>query len=293
MKYSYYPGCSMEGTGIEYHKSLTYVNGAIGMEFMEIPDWNCCGATAGHAVSKELGAALPARNVALCERQNLGLPIVVPCAACYSRMKYAVHMARSGESEALSRLIEMPIKGDLDILSLLDAYGTAQAAAAIKAAVKKPLTGLKAACYYGCLFSRPAHITGTENVEDPQGMDEIIRLTGAETVDWSFKTECCGGAHHVDLPENSRPLLHRIYKNARANGAEAIVTACPLCLMNLDMRQGAVNKEYSENFDIPVYFITELLAAAMGASLKECGISTHFHPASSLIERVISGKGEA
>lgn len=293
MKYSYYPGCSMEGTGIEYHKSLTYVNKAIGMEFIEIPDWNCCGATAGHSKSSELGAALPARNVALCEQQGLGLDIAVPCAACYSRMKYAVNMARGDENAKLSRLIEMPIKGDLEVFSLLDVYSTAQAAETIKAAIKNPLEGLKVTCYYGCLFSRPTHVTGAEDVENPQAMDEILRMTGAETVDWAFKTECCGGAHHVDLPEDSRPLLRRIYKNAKANGAEAIVTACPLCMMNLDMRQGAVSKQFNENYDVPIYFITELLAVSMGASIKESGINTHFHPAQQLIQTALSGRREA
>lgn len=291
MRYSYFPGCSMDATGIEYGKSLSYVNRKIGVQFEEIPDWNCCGATAGHAVSRELGMALPARNVALCEAQGLGLPIAVPCASCYSRMKHAVHKARGAENEKLSRLIEMPIKGDLDIVSLLDVYNAPQARDAIQNAVTRPLAGLRAACYYGCLFTRPAELTGSADVENPTAMDDILALTGAEPVEWAFKTECCGASHHLDLPKECRPLLYRIYNNARANGAQAIVTACPLCMMNLDMRQGAVNKEYEENFDIPVYFITEILAVAMGASMKECGVSTHFHPAKSLMETAAAGKG--
>ena len=293
MKYSYYPGCSMHATGIEYHKSLTYVNKAIGMEFIEINDWNCCGATAGHNVSRELGVALPARNVALCEKQELGLPIVAPCAACYSRMKHAVHMARSEENAKLSRLIEMPIKGNLEILTLMEAYDTPEAAEAIKAAIKRPFSDLKVACYYGCLFFRPAEVTGAKNIEDPQCMEKIIRMTGAEPVYWAFKTECCGGAHHVDLPDESRPLIYRILKNARANGAEAIITACPLCMMNIDMRQRTVNKEFGEKFDIPVYYITELLAVSMGAGAKESGINTHFHPALRVTEKLTGGKGVA
>ena len=293
MRYSYYPGCSMHSTGIEFHKSMTYVNNSIGVRFVEIPDWNCCGASSGHNVSRELGAALPGRNVALCEKQGLGLPIVAPCAACFNRMKHAVHMARGEENEKLSRLIEMPIKGDLEILSLLDVYNKPELVKSIKSAVISPLNGIKVACYYGCLFSRPAEVTGAGNIEDPQSMDDIVKLTGAQAVDWAFKTECCGGAHHVDLPDESRPLVYRIFKNARANGADAIVTACPLCMMNLDMRQGAVNKKFGEQFDIPVFFITELMAVSMGASLKESGVSTHFHPASGLIEKALSGKGEA
>ncbi|MCL1983357.1 MAG: CoB--CoM heterodisulfide reductase iron-sulfur subunit B family protein [Clostridiales bacterium] len=290
MKYSYFPGCGMEATGIEYAKSLAFVNRAIGVEFIEIDDWNCCGATAGHSTSHELGMALPARNLALSEQQRPGMPIVVPCASCYSRMKYALQAAQGSENEKLSRLIGMPVSGAAEIVSIMEAYSDPVAAEAIKAAIKKPLDGLKVACYYGCLYTRPPKVTGMENCEDPQAMDELVRLTGAACVDWAFKTECCGAGHHVDLPAESKPLLYKIYKNARANGAQAIITACPMCMMNLDMRQGAVNMAYGEDFDLPVYFLTELLAVAMGAGFGECGVATHFHPAKKLLQNLINNK---
>ncbi|MCL1815147.1 MAG: CoB--CoM heterodisulfide reductase iron-sulfur subunit B family protein [Treponema sp.] len=290
MKYSYYPGCAMEATGIEYHKSLEYVNRTAGFEFLEIKDWNCCGATAGHSMSHELGLALPARNVALSEQQHPDLPIVVPCASCYSRMKCAVHAARGEEREKLSRLIEMPIKGSADIVSILEAYSATDAMEAIKGKIKKPLTGLKVACYYGCLYARPPKITGMDNRKDPQLMEELMNLTGATCVDWAFKSECCGASHHVDLPAECKPLLYKIFKNARASGAQALITACPMCMMNLDMRQGAVNMAFGEDFDIPVYFLTELLAVAMGASFGKSGITTHFHPAKKLLKNLINKK---
>jgi len=290
MKYAYFPGCSMEGTGNEYAKSLEYVNHALGIEFLEIKDWNCCGATAGHLTSHELAVALPARNVALSEQQYPNMPIAVPCAACYGRMK-AAQQAASGEGqEKLSRLIEMPISGNAAVLNMVDTYSVPETKAAIKAAIKKPLDGLKVACYYGCLLVRPPDITSLKNCEDPQTMEELVRLTGASPVDWSYKVECCGGAHHVDLPAESKPLLYRIYKNARACGAQAIITACPMCMMNLDMRQNSVNMTYGEDFDLPVYYITELLAVAMGASLRQCGVSTHFHPAKKLLNNLLKNK---
>lgn len=293
MKYSFFPGCTMNTTGREYGKSLRFVNKAIGMEFCEIKDWNCCGATAGHSVSRELGDALPARNIALCEQEGLGLDIVVPCAACYSRMKHATHSLRSSEQYRLKleRLIEMPVKGRQDVISILEAYSTEEARDAIKEHLIRSLDGLKVACYYGCLFARPAEITGMEDPENPMMMDEIMEMAGARPVDWAFKTECCGGSHHVDLPNAARPLVARILRNARANGASAIVTACPLCMMNLDMRQGEVNKEMGENFDIPIYYFTELLAMCMGATAKEAGVGIHFHPAVSLLSQALKDKG--
>jgi heterodisulfide reductase subunit B len=280
----------MDGTGIEYRKSLEYVNRAVGIEFLEIKDWNCCGATAGHLISHELGVGLPARNVALSEKQYPNMPIAVPCAACYNHMKCAQQAAAGEEREKLSKLIEMPINGSSEVMSMLDTYSVPETMTAIKAAIKKPLTGLKVACYYGCLLTRPPDVTGLKNCENPQVMDEIVRLTGASTVDWAFKVECCGGSHHIDLPAESKPLLYRIYKNARANGAQALITACPMCMINLDMRQNAINMTYGEDFDLPVYFITELLAVAMGASFGKCGISTHFHPAKKLLKNLLKNK---
>ncbi|MCL1975106.1 MAG: CoB--CoM heterodisulfide reductase iron-sulfur subunit B family protein [Firmicutes bacterium] len=285
MKYSYFPGCSMEATGIEYAKSLNYVNRAIGLDFIEIEDWNCCGATAGHTKSHELGIALPLRNLALAEQQLPGLAMAVPCASCYSRMKYALQAAHSEEREKFSRLIDMPVEGSVEIVSIMDIYSVEKTKTAISAAITKRLSNLKIACYYGCLYSRPPKITMAHNIENPQNMDELVRLTGATTVDWAYKTECCGAGHHVDIPQESKPLLYRIYKNARANGANALVTACPMCMLNLDMRQGAVNKAYDENFDLPVYYLSEILAIAMGATFKECGVASHFHPAKKLLQK--------
>ena len=295
MRYSFFPGCTLKSTGIEYNKSLKYVNKTIGVELIEINDWNCCGATSGHSTSKELGLALPARNIALCEQQELHLPIAVACAACYARMRHSSSEIRSSQEQRqkLSRLVEMPIKGNLDVLNILDVYNTKEARGAIQRTIKKTLNGLKVACYYGCLAIRPSNITGAADTENPMPMDNILESIGCKPVEWAFKSECCGGSHHIDLPRFAKPLVRQILQNARANGAQAITTACPLCMMNLDMRQVEVNKDYGEKFDIPIFFFSELLAIALGADLKTAGITTHFHPAAKLAKNALAGKMEA
>ena len=292
MRYSFFPGCTMSSTGIEYSKSLKYVNKTIGVELLEINDWNCCGATAGPSTSKELGVALPARSISMCEQQKLGLPIAVACAACYGRMRAANYEAQVSQErrEKLARLIEMPIQGSLDIVSILEVYDNDTAREAIVNTIKKSLNGLRVASYYGCLFARPARITGMPNVENPTMMDRTLELAGCTPVDWAFKTECCGASHHIDLPRFAKEPVRRILQNARANGAQAIATACPLCMMNLDMRQVEINKDYKENFDIPIFFFTELLALALGADLKTAGVTTHFHPAAKLASNALAGK---
>ena len=289
MRYSYFPGCTMKTTGVEYGLSLNFVSDKIGLDLEEMPDWNCCGATAGHSLNHDLALALPARNLALTEKEGLGLEVAVPCAACYNRMKHTIHAARSSEEtrKRIEEIIEMPYLAQNDVVSLLEVFSREDAVTKVKERITKPLNGLKVACYYGCLLVRPKDITGGfDDEENPQSMERILALAGAKPVDWAFKTECCGGSHQVDLPKASRPLIYDILKNARANGAEAIATACPLCMMNLDMREVELNKTMQAEFDIPVYYFTELLALAMGAKPRTIGLKKHFFPAVKLMEDV-------
>jgi heterodisulfide reductase subunit B len=289
LSYAYFPGCSMSTTGTTYRLSIEYVCRRIGLELREIPDWNCCGATSAHSKGKWLGLALPARSLGLAENRLPGMDICVPCASCYSRLLTASKALRESEEtrKKIAEITGMEVKGSARILTLMDVLSTPEALAACKAAIVRDLSGLRAACYYGCLTSRPREVTGAENIESPMVMDELISLTGAECVDWDFKTECCGGSHQVDAPSAARPLIERIFRNAKANGAQAIITACPLCNLNLDMREEEINRVLGTAYDIPVYQFTEILAMAMGASAKEIGIQKHFYPAFKRIDKVL------
>jgi heterodisulfide reductase subunit B2 len=295
MKYSYYPGCSMAGTGKTYDLSIAYVTKKIGMELLEIDDWNCCGASAAHAVSNDLALGLAARTLAQAEGQYPDMEIAVPCASCYSRLRYAMHELRSSKEQKakIQELIEMPVEGKNDVISFLEAFTRPEVMEAVKGKTVQQLKGLKVACYYGCLTSRPADIASPDDVENPMQMDNIVALTGASPVDWAFKTECCGASHQVDLPKAALPLVERILRNARANGAQAIVTACPLCCLNLDMRQAEINKKQGTDYNMPVYYFTELLAMSMGASPKEIGLEKHFFPAVSLMQKYFMKGGSS
>ena len=253
MQFSYYPGCSMDTTGITYKLSIEYICSKIGLVLHEIPDWNCCGATAAHSKNKMLALALPARNLAQAEEEGLDLDVAVPCASCFSRPE----MKRACQEK-----------------------------------MYRTLKGMKVACYYGCLTSRPVEVTGASSTENPMEMDEIVALTGAEPVAWDFKTECCGASHQVDAPRAARPLIERIIRNAKANGAQAIITACPLCNLNLDMREGEINKAKGTRYDLPVYQFTELLAVCMGAGAKDIGIHKHFFPAFDLLNEYLRKAGD-
>ena len=289
LRYAYYPGCSMDTTGITYKLSIDYVCKKIGLELMEIPDWNCCGATSGHAKGKWLSLALPARNIGIAEKRLPGLDICVPCASCYSRMLATTSAIRNDEAvrAKIAGITGMNVKGSAEILTLMDVLSTEEGLAACKSAVVRPLTGFKVACYYGCLTSRPRSVTGAENIESPEIMDKLLSVTGAECVSWDYKTECCGGSHQVDAPAAARPLVERIFRNAKANGATAVITACPMCHLNLDMREEEINHTMGTAYDMPVYQFTQLLALAMGATAREIGIQKHFYPAYNRIDKTL------
>ena len=295
MKYAYYPGCAMNATAVTYKKSLEYVADKIGMELMEIQDWNCCGATSAHTKGEWLALSLAARNLALAEKQGLDRDIAIACAACFSRMKHTVHAARQSEDvrKKLEDIIGMPYRAAINVITFLEVFNEPEVLEAIKAKLVRSLKGFKVACYYGCLTSRPKEIVEGEDTENPMRMDNLVALTGAEPLTWDFKTECCGASHQVDAPDASRPLVERIFRNAKANGAKAIITACPLCNLNLDMREGEINKNRGTAFDIPVYQYTQLLAICMGASAKEAALNSHFYPAYDRINDALRKAGEA
>ncbi len=288
MRYAYYPGCSAAGTGIAYTDSLRYVTARLGIGLDEIPDWNCCGATAAHATGHDLAIALAARNLALAE--PMGLDIAVPCAACYSRLKVAQHYVKESaqHQKKVEEIIDLPYTAAHEVKNMLEVLDDEAVYARLQKRLFQPLSGLKVACYYGCLLVRPVDIAKFDDCENPMSMDRLMSAIGAEPVPWAFKTECCGASNQVCNPKDSRPLIYRILRNAQANGAQAIATACPLCMLNLDMRQKEINETYGEGFDLPVYFFTQLMGVALGATPEEMAMKKHFHPAVSLIESIIT-----
>jgi len=274
MKIGIYPGCSLTGSSREYNESVVAVAKALGIELVEIKDWNCCGATAAHAMNEELSLSLPAKIMANAEEQGL-TEIVVPCAACYNRLKVTQHELKDDQKRTrVVEILQKPYEGSLkviNVLQMLEAYGAEN----IKAKITKPFNH-KVACYYGCLLVRPHAILQFDRVEDPQSMDTLIKAVGGTTMDWAFKTECCGGGFSVSRTDLVVKLSGNILKDAADRGAEALIVACPMCQSNLDMRRGAINKTLDTPSDIPVIYITQAIGLALGVSAKELGLQRHF-----------------
>ncbi len=259
LKYSYYPGCSLEATAKEYDESVREVAGMLDVELVELKDWNCCGASSGHCTNYELSLALPARNLALAEKE--GMDMAVACAACFLRFKQTNYDLRDNDDlrQQVEKAIGMPYKGSVEVRHLVDIFAREVGLDKIKERVKKPLEGLKLAAYYGCYLVRPPAVTQFDDPENPRLIDDLLIALGAETVDWSHKVECCGGNLLLARADVVVKLVGDICRSAMDAGASAIVTACPLCHANLDMRQPGPEM-------LPILHFSELMGVALGVS---------------------------
>ena len=271
MKYAYYPGCSLHGTSIEFDISTKAVASALDIELEEIPGWTCCGATSAHETSELLALALPARNLLLAQEQNLD--VMVCCAACYNRLREANEGIKLGDNHAkVAEVLGRPYDGGVETKHFLDIIVNEYGLDALGAKVEKSLDGLKVASYYGCLLVRKPEVVAFDDPEDPTFMDSLVSAMGAEAVDWPYKTECCGGSLGLTRTDVVLRLVGDILEMALENGADCIMVACPLCQVNLDLRQAQINRRYKTDYHVPILYFTQLLGLALDLPTKELGL---------------------
>lgn len=285
MSLAYYPGCSLHGTSREFEESFLAVARHLGIDLVELEGWNCCGASSAHPVSRDLGVALPARNLALAAAQGAD-EIVAPCAACFNRLASARHqLAHDADLAArMPEIVGRPLPDEMGVHNVVDVLAAhAPRIEELAAAVLEPraMTRLKIAAYYGCLLVRPPEATTFDDAEQPRTMEAVITAAGASPVPWSMAVECCGGAFAISRTSSVVRLGRRIVDDARAHGAEAIAVACPLCHSNLDLRQAAMTRRGDK--PLPVLFITQVVGLALGLSEEELGIRRHFVDAQPLL----------
>jgi heterodisulfide reductase subunit B len=265
MRYLYYPGCSLEGTAGEYDASTRAFLAAMGVELTTLEDWTCCGASAAPAVSQLLSLALPARNLALAERGRQDLDMLVPCSACYLNLKRAAEAIRT--SSHTRRLVNavlaeegLQVQGMVRVRHLLDVLAKDLDMAQLAARVRRPLTGLVVAPYYGCQCLRP--YTLFDNGEAPVSMESLIRAIGARVHPWAMGPKCCGASHMNTHMEVGLELSGAIL--AAARGADAIATVCPMCQMNLEAHQKKISRQRNEDLAVTIVYLPQLLGLALG-----------------------------
>jgi heterodisulfide reductase subunit B len=276
MEIGYYPGCALHGSSNDYETSVRACCDALGVTLREVQDWICCGATAAHCINHKLSIALPARNLALAERDGLG-EVLAPCPMCSMELIKAEQLLR-GDAELRKQvggIVELELEAKTDVFNLIQVFQKI-GLDRIKAAAKRPLEHIQAACYYGCLLTRPAETLRFDDCERPSSMEAVLATLGAKTVAWNYKTECCGAGLTMANEDTVLGLSHKILENAAAHGANCVVVACPMCHVNLDMKQEDIERRYSVRHNMIIYYLSDLVGMALGLSDDTLGINRHF-----------------
>lgn len=279
MKYAYYPGCSLEKTQWGYDASVRAVFRALGQVLVEIEDWNCCGATMYMSVKETVSLAVSARNLALAEK--MGLEILAPCSSCFTvlaktnKVLNQIPALHRAVNEALAEG-QLSYGGTTRVRHPLDILMNDIGIDAITGRVQRNLNGLKIAPYYGCQIVRPDKTF--DDRENPVLLDRLFAACGGELVYFPLKVRCCGGMLMTTFEETALDLNKELLQCAQGNGAEAIVTTCPLCHFNLEAYQGKINRVYGTNFTMPVLYFTQLLGIALGLPAKDLGLDSSFIP---------------
>jgi heterodisulfide reductase subunit B len=273
-QYAYYPGCSLESLGKNYHLSALAVSDGLGVELKELEDWNCCGATAYFPVDELLAYTLVSRNLAIAEKTGLQ-DFVAPCSACYKNA-YTTNKYLKADpdlAEHINYALEedhLHVEGKMKVRHLIEVFIEDVGLEEIEKKVAHPLKGLRVAPYYGCQIVRPRK--DKEDVENPQFFEKLLSAIGAEPIDYASKTRCCGGSLIITNRKAALDMVHKLLQDAVNSNANVIATTCPMCNVNVEVYQSQVNREFGTNFSIPVMYFTQLMGMALGIEPKRIGV---------------------
>ncbi|HOB74610.1 MAG TPA: CoB--CoM heterodisulfide reductase iron-sulfur subunit B family protein [Phycisphaerae bacterium] len=276
MNIGYYPGCALHGSSNDYEQSVRACLGALGVNLCELDDWICCGATAAHSLNHKLAVALPARSLAIAERDGYD-DLLAPCPMCSAQLiKARTALARDRAlREEIAATVELPLEGRTEVLNLIQIFQRI-GLERLKSRATRSLNEFKPACYYGCLLVRPPQALRFDDCEHPTSMETLLSELGAAPVEWNFKTECCGAGLTMCNERTVLDLSHKIISNAAAHGANCIVVACPMCHVNLDMKQADIERHYGIRHAMKVYYLSDLVGMALGLHENELGVNRHF-----------------
>jgi len=282
---SYYPGCSLMGSARDYFDSIAVAADLLDIKLVELPDWNCCGASSGHSLNHRITLNLAARNLGL--SLDLPQPLVVPCALCYNRLKVAQAELIKGHSLVIPEIARLGTDYERVEVVELNTYLTSPEFIELAEAKKVlDLEGLKPVCYYGCQGQRPPKITGHPDYENPMGLDNLLAALGADVKDWSFKTDCCGASHAIARPDIHFEMVTDLYRRAIEAGANCFVTGCQMCQSNLDLNQKEIAAEMGQEIYLPVFYFTELMGLALGKNDAPVWLRRHMVSPKALLSEI-------
>jgi heterodisulfide reductase subunit B len=283
---AYYPGCALEGTGHAYNRSTKVVGKALGLDLVEVKNWNCCGAMEVKNIDPKIQTYLSSRVMSIAANEMGFDTVMAPCNGCYHNLKKAEYDLKHDATsvEVVDRLSkkaghETYQAGQVETIHALDWIKQSIGEEGLRERVKNSLKGLKIANYYGCMYTRPRHIfpekdqgTGSESTSKPHYMDDLLAAAGADNVDFPLKTACCGGAHTLSDSDTSTKLVLNILNAAEAAGAEVIATECPTCHSGLEMHQVRAEKRLGRKTSVKIVYFTQLLGLALGLSPRQVGL---------------------
>ncbi|MBN2374769.1 MAG: CoB--CoM heterodisulfide reductase iron-sulfur subunit B family protein [Sedimentisphaerales bacterium] len=283
MKIAYFPGCSAESTARDMHASTIAVAKSLGIDLIEPEGWSCCGATAAHQTNPVLAAALPTANLLLA--QQMKMDMVASCAACFNRLKSANHKVQSDSTmrKQVAEAVGQDYDGAVKVRHFLEVLFEDVGLDTIKAAIKRSLNGLKVACYYGCLMVRPHEVMNFDDPENPTSLDRLVEAMGGEALDWPHKVECCGGGLAMSRTDVVIKLTDGILQMAQNAGADCITVSCPMCQVNLDLRQKDIKKQMGRDYGMPIIYITQLLGLCLGNAPNDLGLDKLIVPPTNVI----------
>ena len=288
MSLAYFPGCSLHKSSGEYDVSTRKMLAALGVQFAEVPEWTCCGSTPAHMMDHLLAQSLAARN--LRQAALVGDELLAPCPSCFQREKNAeieIHASDAFRAE-VNAVLDSPYTGRVTVYGLPEYLMKFVGEEKIAGQVKTDLSQLKVVPYYGCLLGRPGELTGEKDIEQPMMLDLILQAAGVDVKWWNYKTECCGASVGMPKMEIQRQLSGKIIEQALAAGAEAIVVGCPLCHVNLDLKQAQINKYFGTGYKVPILYLSQVLGLAFGLSAEDVQLSKNVVDPAPLVKRAIA-----
>lgn len=276
MKIPYFPGCTLYTKGKGFDASGRASAKALGFELVELPEWNCCGATFPLATDNLMSFVAPTRVLVNAKKE--GSKLVTLCSICYNVLKRTNRLLREDEEkrEKINLFIEEEYAGEVEVIHLLELLRQEIGFEALSERVRNKLEGLTVAPYYGCLLLRPFDEIGLDDPEEPTILDDLLRSLGCQVANFPHKTECCGSYLVMSSTQVSTELSYAILSSASRHGAEAVVTSCPLCQFNLDHRQAEMSRKYSGFVPIPILYFTQLLGIALGLDSVDYGFEKHY-----------------
>jgi heterodisulfide reductase subunit B len=288
MTLAYYPGCSLRHSSGEFDVSTRKVLEVLGVAFKDVPDWTCCGSTPAHMMDHLLAQALAARN--LRQAAEVGDELLAPCPSCFQRQKNAeleIHESEAFRAE-VNEVLDKPYTARVKVYALPEYLMKFVGEAKIASLVKTDLSQLKVVPYYGCLLGRPGDLTGESDEEQPMMMDLLLQAAGADVKWWNYKTECCGASVGLPKEEIQRVLSGKIIEQALQAGADAIVVCCPLCHVNLDLKQAQINGYLGTSYKMPILYLPQVIGLALGLSADDVQLKKNIVDPQPLVKKAIA-----